>query len=239
MAKNARELFQAGKLADAIQTLGAELRDNPTDAKRRTFLFELLCFAGEFDRAEKQLDVLSDGGKQAELGAMLYRAALHAERLRQSMFAKRDFPTSTQGHTVTGTFNGKPFQALGDADPRIGSRLEVFAAGDYLWLPIEHLASIELRAPTRLRDLLWSPAIVRTGPEFKGRDLGEVLLPVLCPESWRSGDDAVRLGRATVWETNAEGEEVPMGQKMLLIDGEEVPILELRKIEFTAAQAAP
>jgi type VI secretion system protein ImpE len=36
----AQELFQAGKLDEAVQALGAELRENPADAKRRTFLFE-------------------------------------------------------------------------------------------------------------------------------------------------------------------------------------------------------
>src|SRR6266481_6109993 len=45
----AKELYREGKLTAAIQALGAELRDNPTDAQRRTFLFELLCFAGEYD----------------------------------------------------------------------------------------------------------------------------------------------------------------------------------------------
>jgi type VI secretion system protein ImpE len=48
---NARELFQAGKLTEAVQALVAEVRDNPTDPKRRTFLFELLCFAGDYDRS--------------------------------------------------------------------------------------------------------------------------------------------------------------------------------------------
>ena len=34
---NAQQLFQAGKLNEAVQALGAELRDNPADTKRRTF----------------------------------------------------------------------------------------------------------------------------------------------------------------------------------------------------------
>ena len=49
-------------LAPAHDALGAEVRDNPTDAQRRAFLFELLCFAGQYDRAEKQLNVLGSGG---------------------------------------------------------------------------------------------------------------------------------------------------------------------------------
>ena len=47
----ATELFQQGKLRQAIEALGGEVRNAPLDAKRRTFLFELLCFSGEYDRA--------------------------------------------------------------------------------------------------------------------------------------------------------------------------------------------
>lgn len=49
----ARTLYEAGQLEEAIAALGADLRGDPTDLRRRTFLFELLCFAGEYDRAEK------------------------------------------------------------------------------------------------------------------------------------------------------------------------------------------
>ena len=64
----ARELYAAGRLDSAIETLGAELRSNPLDAQRRTFLFELLTFAGQYERAEKQLDVLARAGAKAEMG---------------------------------------------------------------------------------------------------------------------------------------------------------------------------
>ena len=88
----ATELFQAGKLQQAIEALGEEVRNNPIDAKRRTFLFELLCFSGEYDRAEKHLSILADGSQSAGMGALLYRSALHAERMRQEMFTARTFP---------------------------------------------------------------------------------------------------------------------------------------------------
>ena len=234
----AGQLFQAGKLDQAVQALGAELRDNPGDVQRRTFLFELLCFAGAYDRAEKHLDVLAQGGKDAQLGALLYAGALHAERTRTELFQKKEYPKAAEspGAPLTGTLNGQPFESFEDADPRIGARLEVFAAGSYMWLPLEHIDSIEMEAPKRLRDLLWSRALVRTGPGFKGTDLGEVLIPALTPLAFRNADDAVRLGRLTVWQESEEGEPLPAGQKTFLVDDEEFPFLELRHLEFHARQ---
>ncbi len=41
----------------------------------------------------------------------------------------------------------------------------------------------------------------------------------------------------TVWEETSGGGEIPVGQKMLLVDGEEVPLLEVRKLEFRQAAA--
>jgi type VI secretion system protein ImpE len=43
----------------------------------------------------------------------------------------------------------------------------------------------------------------------------------------------------TDWQQDEAGEVVPVGQKMLLVDGEEFPMLEVREIEFVAAQSAP
>ena len=232
-AANANDLYRAGKLDEAIQALGASLRDNPTDSQRRTFLFELLCFAGEYDRAEKQLEVLSQGGKNAQLGTLVYHGALHAERTRDEMFRTGSYPRGPAPRPVSGTLNGQPFTSLTDADPRIGARLEVYAAGQYTWIPFEHLVSIRMEAPKRLRDLLWIPAIVRPGPGFRNYDLGEVLVPALAPMSARHADREVRLGRVTEWQELTDGDQAPVGQKLLLVDDEEFPSLEGRELEFT------
>ncbi len=230
---DANDLYRAGKLDEAIQALGASLRDNPTDSQRRTFLFELLCFAGEYDRAEKQLEVLGQGGKNAMLGTLVYQGALHAERTRQQMFRTGSYPRGPAPRPVSGTLNGRPFTSLTDADPRIGARLEVYAAGQYTWIPFEHLVSIRMEAPKRLRDLLWAPAIVRPGAGFRNYDLGEVLIPALAPLSAQHADREVRLGRVTEWEELEDGEQAPIGQKLLLVDGEEFPILEVRELQIT------
>jgi type VI secretion system protein ImpE len=228
---NAAELYQAGQLDEAIAALGQALRSDPTDARRRTFLFELLCFAGELDRAEKQLDVLGSDGQEAEMGALLYRGALHAERLRQEVFGPDGLPpASGQPRTVSGTFNGTPFTSLEDADPRIGARLELFVAGQYTWLPLEHVGSVAMEAPRRLRDLLWAPVVVRPAEAMRELELGEVLMPVLTPHAWRHPDPLVKLGRITEVEDLPDGRAAPVGQRLLLVDGSEVPILELREL---------
>lgn len=229
---DALSLYRAGQLKPAIDALGDELKKQPLDAKRRTFLFELLCFAGEYDRASKQLDILSDANKEAAAGAMLYRSALHAERTRQEMFAEDKLPMGTALPSSRGILNGEDFAELADADPRIGANLEVFIAGSYTWVPFAYIESIETEPPKRLRDLLWMPAILHTTEDFRLQDLGEVLLPVISPLSWKSADDDVRLGRSTVWMDDANYEEVPMGQKLLLRGNIEEPFLQMRSLNF-------
>ncbi len=234
----AKQLLDAGKVHDAEVALAAHLRDRPTDVAQRIFLFELLCFSGQYDRAEKQLAVLSQGGKEAELGAVLYYSVLHAEKTRHDVFRKEEYPGVPAAPSPSGKINGKPFQSIRDADPTIGTRLEVYAAGAYLWIPFQHIASLHMEPPRRLRDTLWAPAFVLTGPSFQGTDIGEVLIPAVYPFSWKSEDQAIWLGRATEWAGDDKGQEFPVGQKMFIVDNEEVPLLEIRSLEFASDASA-
>lgn len=226
----ATELFADGRLDAAIETLGVELRSHPADAQRRSFLFELLAFAGQYERAARQLDVLAGAGPMAEAAASVYRAALTAERVREHMFATGDFPSAPAPPVRGGSCNGSDFSTIEDADPRVGARLEVIAGGRYLWIPFSHLKAVSISPPERLRDLRWIPARVETGADVRSMDLGEVLLPVLSPASWRSADPELRLGRATDWEELPDGQFAPVGQKVLRIDGRDVPLLDVRQL---------
>lgn len=234
-----KELLRDGKLNEAIRAVSDELRSHPQDPQRRTFLFELLCFAGDYDRAFKHLDALSSESPDRRLGAMQYLGAINAEQTRHSVLKEKKEAGNGEAEEIHGTLNGEPFESLSDADPRIGQRLEVFAGHEYLWVPLRYVASLEIQPPKRLRDLLWVPAMLRTGPAFGDRDLGEVLLPALSPFSWRHSDDAVRLGRITVWEANEDGEEVPYGQKLFLAGEELIPLLEVRKLEILQPEGLP
>ncbi len=229
------ELYRDGKLREAIKALGEELRSNPLDAKRRTFLFELLLFAGEYDRAEKHLDLLAQGSGEAVAGALLYRSALHAERTREQMFARRETPPAAEDTGRGGRWNGKEFTEMSDSDPRIGSNFEVFLAGSYSWIPMRYVTRLVIEPAKNLRDLKWVRARMETSQDFPQQELGEILLPAICPLSSRHPDEAVHLGRESAWEQDEQHGEIPYGAKMLLIDGVDVPLLELRDVEWNSA----
>ncbi|MGH7469933.1 MAG: type VI secretion system accessory protein TagJ [Longimicrobiales bacterium] len=235
---NAQALYQAGRLDEAVQALGSTLRADPANVRARTFLFELLCFAGEFERAAKQLDIIADSSKEAGMGALLYRSALHGEKIRQQMFQSNSVTSPNVGAPVSGSLNGQPFRSIADADARLGPRLEVFAAGQYTLIPFAQLAEVHLEEPKRLRDLLWAPARVKAGPKFRDFEFGELLVPVVAPLSWHHPDDQVRLGRAIEWDAAADGSEVPLGPKMLQVDEELVPMLDVRDLVIDSTASA-
>jgi type VI secretion system protein ImpE len=229
-------LYREGKLREAVAALGDELRSNPLDVKRRTFLFELLLFAGEFDRAEKQLDILAGANPGGAMGLLLYRSALHAERTRQAMFTNHEWPASKQEATHGGECNGTAFSEFSDADPRIGPNLEVFIAGSYTWIPIHYLRRLKIEAPANLRDLVWARAVVETSADFRLQELGEVLLPVLCPQSAKHPDESVQLGRESAWEPDEEYGEIPFGVKTMIVGEAEIPLLDIRNVTWSAPE---
>lgn len=130
---------------------------------------------------------------------------------------------------VTGACDGQPFQDFRDLDDLTSCLFEVLTVkGDYYWVPIAQVESIEFHEPVRPRDLLWrrTHLIVRGGPD------GEVFLPVLYPGAASEVDDPLRLGRSTDWRG---GDRVPVrgvGQRTFLVGEDARPILELQTVTF-------
>ena len=239
MPVTAKELFAAGKVREAEKWLTAHLREHPADTAQRIFLFELLCFAGEYAaRGKATRRARQQQCRNGNRGNRLLRSASCGEDTPRAFRKAGLFPTHPST-SPRGELNGKAFTELRDADPDIGARLEVFAAGAYVWIPFEHVASVEMGPPQRLRDTLWAPALVQAAPSFQGMDLGEVLIPAIYPFSWKHANEAVWLGRMTDWAADDEGREYPSGQKILLVDGEEFPFLEVRSLTFAQPAVAP
>src|SRR5689334_9834599 len=65
---NAQEHYRAGHLQEALAAATADVKSHPADTTRRGFLCELLCFAGDWERADRQLDALAQQDPEAMVG---------------------------------------------------------------------------------------------------------------------------------------------------------------------------
>lgn len=89
---SASELYEAGKLKEAIAAQNEEVKKHPEDTGRRGFLCELLCFAGDFERADKHLEVIGKQDSKAMIGVALFRQLVRAEQARQQFYSEGRLP---------------------------------------------------------------------------------------------------------------------------------------------------
>ncbi len=258
----AEELLKAGHLSAAVEQLNQEVRARPTDIQRRTFLFELLCFAGDYPRAERQLDVLGHQSAMAEIGVQVYRHILTAEQARQRLFSEGmqpNFVFSPPSYVhlhleaLHQLCNHQPAQALALLEQAQHSQASLkgslarqpFTAwrdGDDLLAPflevIVHDKYVWFPFEQIKRLHILTPKRLRdllwvpATLEAHIGPVGEVFLPVLYPDSHRHADDRVKLGRITDWTDMGGGVTRGAGQHLFFIDGQDRGILEVQDIEF-------
>lgn len=87
-----REHYQAGRLDEAVKAASEEVKKHPADTSRRGFLCELLCFAGDMERADKQLDAMGQQDPQTTVGISMIRQLIRAEQARQQFFGEGRVP---------------------------------------------------------------------------------------------------------------------------------------------------
>jgi type VI secretion system protein ImpE len=86
------ELYRDGRLGDAIAAMNEEVKAHPSDHKRRAFLAELLCLAGNLERADKQFEILSHQFSEAGPNLSLLRQLVRAAGAREQLFAEGRIP---------------------------------------------------------------------------------------------------------------------------------------------------
>lgn len=89
---NPIELFQAGNLTDAVTAATEAVRNKPADVRARSLLCELLCFCGEFERADKQLDAALQTDPQTMVGVSLLKHLIRSELARREVFRQGRVP---------------------------------------------------------------------------------------------------------------------------------------------------
>lgn len=249
------DLFKAGRLQDALDAQLLDVKANPGDPNRRLFLFELAAFTGDLDRARRQIDLLKFDVPQLQQAVQMYRGCLDAEQVRRDVFAAKQLPAvlgeapdhiarrlqaianpaeaaallaeaNAASNSGKLSIDGKVYDAVRDADDLLGSVLEVFGQGRYLWIPLEQVESLQSHPPRFPRDLLWMPARLVT----RGGPAGDVFLPMLYPNSHAHADDAIKLGRATDWLEPAPELIRGAGAKVFLAGNDNVALLDIREL---------
>jgi type VI secretion system protein ImpE len=263
----AKELLQTGQLSAAIAQLNQEVRSHPTDSQLRTFLFELLCFAGDFTRAERQLDVIAQQEATTEVGVQVYHNVLEAERARQRLFSEGlgpnflfDPPSYVHLHLEAvnrlreanyievgalleeSASSRSHFKGKLDGDP-----FQDFRDGDDLLAPVLEVivrnTYIWLPFEQIKRLAISTPKRLRdllwipATLESHLGPVGEVFLPVLYAGSSEHADDQVKLGRMTDWRDVTDELALGVGQHLFFIDGQDRGILEVRDLAFEAVPA--
>ena len=89
---NAEDHLRQGNLADCLEALQNEVRAAPTDAEKRTFLFQLLSVMGDWPRALTQLSLAGELDPSALAMVSVYRPAVDCEVFREDVFAGKRTP---------------------------------------------------------------------------------------------------------------------------------------------------
>ena len=261
----AQEHLANGQPDAALIELQNEIRARPEDPKLRIFLFQLHCVLGNWPKALTQLQVIAGIDPDTTLLAQIFQPVINCEALRAGVFAGKLTPlifgepiewigllVKAAEHIArgeyaaaaelrnrafeaapetAGTLDGKPFTWLADADSRLGPMLELILEGKYYWVPFCRIRRIAMEAPSDLRDLVWVPAqfVWSNGGEASGH------IPTRYARTETSTDGAMRLARKTEWEEMAEQTFIGLGQRVLVTDEGEHPLLQCRLIDFAPA----
>jgi type VI secretion system protein ImpE len=224
-----QELYRAGKLADAIAEQTTVVRSKPADHPARLFLFELLAFAGEWEKAGKQIDALTVDDPDLQLAALDYRNCVRSEQERAKVLAGQAEPLFFGETGAACQTRLQAFKALATGDSGEFARLlgEANGSGEdlqgqvngkpfTLWRDADDLFAGVLEVFAKGR-YYWVPfrniTQLSTNPPRFPRDIlwmpanlslddgstGAVFLPALYAGSSVHGLETVRLGRERDW----------------------------------------
>ena len=88
----AEQALKEGDALRALKLLTDEVRSSPQDAKKRVFMFQLLCVLGQWERALNQLNVAFELDASTLPMVQTYREAIACETLRLQVFAGQKAP---------------------------------------------------------------------------------------------------------------------------------------------------
>lgn len=265
----AKELLKASELQAAIDEQTGKVKANPTDTQQRIFLFELLLFAGDWGRAERQMEAIAHQSMEAGLGVQVYRDNLKAERDRARLFSEGLQPHFIAGAPAYVRLHPEAINHLREGN--LGAARETLDRAEEERPAFKGTLNGQPFADFRdYHDLVgpvlelivqgqytWLPLEQIKRLEIEApknlRDLmwtpariettdgsnGEVYIPSLYEGSHNHLNDQVKLGRMTDWTPAGEGVFLASGLRLFLVDGDDKALLEVREINFDHQAAEP
>jgi type VI secretion system protein ImpE len=257
-----RDLIKAGKLTEARQQIVDAVKTSPADTGKRTLLFQVHAFCGEWDKAERDLDLIAAQDAKREAGAQVYKNLVHAEKERLQVFKN--------GHRPSCMPETPPYAELYYAAREKLLHGEITAAVDLfdqVEAQIPRLSgTVNGRTFSGFKDTdaftayfleamvheryLWIPfAALRELVITPPKTLFDLIwvssrittwegltmncyLPVLYVDSFLHEDDRIKLGRMTDWTTLGGSFSKGAGQHVFQIGEEEIALLEIQEVLF-------
>jgi len=99
MPEEPRALLSQNRLDDAIAAQIEIVRAKPAEADQRALLAEFLCLAGQWERADKQLDLIGTQQPGLAVGVALFRQLIRGAIAREAVFLKGAVPEMLGGAT--------------------------------------------------------------------------------------------------------------------------------------------
>jgi type VI secretion system protein ImpE len=256
------ELIKSGKLTEARQQLVAAVRDKPGDTAARTLLFQVLCYCGEWDKADRHLEAIAAQDVSREAGVLDYRNLIRAEKERLAVMEKgcsASFLTEPPAYidlfcaARTKVAEKKAdeakdlFRRVDAAKPDIagsvnGSPFSGFCDTDTLLAPfLEVIAHDQyLWVPFEsLRELSITPPKTLLDLLWVSAHVTtwegyamNCYLPALYPGSFRHEDERIKLGRMTDWISLGGSLARGVGQHVYAVGEQDMAILDIRDVTF-------
>lgn len=266
---NAEDCIREGNLDEALSTLTDSIRNEPANPAYRTFLFQLLCVTGNWDRALTQLNVVADMDSDTLLMAQTYRELLQCEAFRGEVFKGKRHPLLFgEPNTWMGNLlqaleqieNGQSaeaqdvvMKAMSEAPARSGSLDDQ---------PFEWLSDADMRLGPVFELILngkyyWVPMDNIAEISFsEPEDLRDLVwlpiqvkwvnegnsvgfMPARYPGSQTLENSSCALARLTEWTNIGAEFFTGSGQRMFTTNAGEYSLLQTRRIVFDDAEHDP
>jgi type VI secretion system protein ImpE len=254
------ELLRAGRLSEVLEALEGEIRNDPTNAKLRVFLFQLLVVLGDWERALNQLNVAAELDAMNLLMAQVCRTAISCEAFRTEIFAGKRSPLvfgepeewvawlvqanqliAEGKYAASKTLRDRAFDAAPAISGSVNDRpFQWISDADSRFGPVlEAIVDgkyywVPFTAIKQIR--IEKPTDLRDTVwipvQFIWTNGGEAtgLMPTRYPGSEASEDNAIRLAHKTEWVEQPGDVYLGLGQRMFTTDEDDFPLLQMRQI---------